>query len=106
VVINTPEGIENTSDEEEDVPKEDMIRDDEEAVDMKHDSEEEEDETSEPDKETDNLIHAEKIVNYTDKNVYHFGVMSKEDVKKAMNARTVFVTSDYRRPPNVFRPRV
>jgi hypothetical protein len=105
LVINTPKGIEDTSDEEEDVPKENVIRDEEEEGENKHDSEEEEDETSEPDEETDNLSHAEKVVNYTGKNVYHVVVMSRNDARKAMTARTVFVSSDSRRPPNVCRPR-
>jgi hypothetical protein len=104
VVINTPEGIEETSDEEEDLPDNTSSRDVE--YENKYDSEENEGETREPDEETDNLNHAEKIVNYTDKNVCHFGIMSKEDARKTTTVRTVFVKSDYKRPANVFRPRV
>jgi hypothetical protein len=103
VVINTPEGIAETSDEEEVLLDNTSYRDVE--YESKDDSEEDEGETGDPDEETDNLSHAEKIVNYTDKNVYHFGVMSKEDAKKAVNSRTVFVTSDYRSPLTVVRPR-
>jgi hypothetical protein len=103
VVINTPEGIEETSDEEETLPDNTSRRDVE--CESKYNSEENEGETGDPDEETDNLSHAEKIVNYTDKNVYHFGVMSKEDAKKAVNSRTVFVTTDYRSPLTVVRPR-
>jgi hypothetical protein len=39
VVINNPEGSEDTSEKEEDVPEEDVIRDDEEELEEKYDCE-------------------------------------------------------------------
>jgi hypothetical protein len=57
VVIKTPEGIEETSDEEEDLPDITSRRNVEDE--SKYDSDENEGETREPEEETENLNHAE-----------------------------------------------